>query len=266
MINVLKNPEPEILTKQKNSWTTDLLNLLQQYHSFVKIPKKQRNFLEARYKHPEIINALKSKNGSLKCVYCESYVDLSGPRNVEHFHPKSLYPQETYEWDNLFICCANCNGQKNNFDTKQNPFIHPEQENAEEYLTFDCITYVPIYESGISHQKALNVIEQCDLDRNTLIRKHSDLYIAFNGNRKALNDLINQYKTYKSSEAKKKCLNKIYASICYLKILASEEAEYAGYIRYLLRKFSTVKDAVSIINQHKDFVGLINDFDWGFDF
>ena len=47
---------------------------------------------------------------------------------------------------------------------------------------------------------------------------------------------------------------------------ASDEAHYAGYMRYLLRKYPVVAEAVNIVNNHKDDLGLPLGFCWNFKF
>jgi uncharacterized protein (TIGR02646 family) len=40
-----------------------------------------------------------------RCCYCE---DARG-EDVEHFHPKNLYPQLTFAWSNYLLACSACN-------------------------------------------------------------------------------------------------------------------------------------------------------------
>lgn len=43
--------------------------------------------------------------GTRRCCYCE---DALGT-DVEHFKPKSLYPELTFEWTNYLLACSACN-------------------------------------------------------------------------------------------------------------------------------------------------------------
>jgi len=47
---------------------------------------------------------------------------------------------------------------------------------------------------------------------------------------------------------------------------ASDDAHYAGYMRYLLRKYGEIRDAVNIVNSHKDVLGISSGFHWNFTF
>lgn len=70
-----------------------------------------------------------------KCCFCETNVnEESKYMEVEHFHPKSLYPNEVVSWNNLLPICKRCNGKKWNHDTKNIPIIHPAIDNPKEHL------------------------------------------------------------------------------------------------------------------------------------
>ncbi|OQY54394.1 MAG: hypothetical protein DRR08_10845 [Candidatus Parabeggiatoa sp. nov. 2] len=70
------------------------------------------------WKKPYIIRAL-LKMSSDKCCYCECNVtEESNYLEVEHFQPKSLYPDKVVVWDNLLPSCKRCNGTKRDHDTQ----------------------------------------------------------------------------------------------------------------------------------------------------
>jgi hypothetical protein len=48
--------------------------------------------------------------GAQRCMYCEDSVS----DEVEHHHPKNLYPGRVFDWDNYLYSCGPCNGPKNN--------------------------------------------------------------------------------------------------------------------------------------------------------
>lgn len=43
-----------------------------------------------------------------KCAYCE----LVAAKDIEHFYPKSAFPDRTFRWTNLLKGCKNCNHAK----------------------------------------------------------------------------------------------------------------------------------------------------------
>ena len=83
---------------------------------------------------------------------------------------------------------------------------------------------------------------------------------------KVLIERIKIYNGRKRESSKAKDAIALYNSMLELRAEASDNAQYAGFMRYLLRKSSEVREAVMIINQHKEDIGLSSDFDWGFRF
>ena len=55
-----------------------------------------------------------------KCCYCELKLGEEGKyMQVEHYHCKSLYPDEVVLWENLLPSCNRCNTNKSSHDTKK---------------------------------------------------------------------------------------------------------------------------------------------------
>lgn len=267
MIKVIKGKEPQVLIENKAQWTGDLMKLVSKYGTYDAIPQTEKNAAIKNYAHPEIVAALLGRGGKAKCIYCESYVNVSGYANIEHYHPKSLYPKETFSWDNLFVGCTLCNTPKNNFDTVAKPFIHPVIENPEDYLTFDELNYVPKFTSGVSYEKAKNLIEACKFkERTALVREHANVLCAFLDTRNKINEKITHYNGARKEKSKISDAIDILQSLMVLNGEAYDDAEYAGYMRYLLRKSTEVKNAVLIVNVHKDDLGLPDGFEWSFNF
>jgi uncharacterized protein (TIGR02646 family) len=47
---------------------------------------------------------------------------VTGAKSVEHFKPKSKYPDLAYEWDNFRLVCGLLNGRKGNYEDVLDPF------------------------------------------------------------------------------------------------------------------------------------------------
>lgn len=264
MIKINKSNEPQLLKDNKIRWTNDLLNLVKKYGSYNAIPKREKEAAIKYYAHPDIQTALLGGQAKAKCVYCESYVNATGYANIEHYKPKSLYPELTFEWDNLFVGCTLCNIPKNNFDTGKEPFIHPTYDDPEDYLTFEDMIYYPKDSTGLAYQKANNLIKECKLDRIVLVRKHADIQCQFMSNKQMLIEKMNHYNGLKTEPARYQDAADILSSLTVLNSEASDDAEYAGYMRYLLRKSKEVKEAVTIVNNHKDDLDIPSGFIWSF--
>ncbi|WP_240358295.1 hypothetical protein [Myxococcus vastator] len=55
------------------------------------------------------VTLTKMCSGARRCAYCEDSV----ADQVEHFRPKSLYPECVFAWMNYLYACSTCNLRKN---------------------------------------------------------------------------------------------------------------------------------------------------------
>ncbi len=158
-----------------------------------------------------------------KCAYCESHIAHIDYGHIEHFRPKSKYPGLCFEWKNLLLGCAICNGSTykgTNFPTAKlnGPIVNPTTENPDDFLTFiyDPLTGVSSVlgknKRGDTTWKLLG-LNRTELvkHRNSMVRKLSFVAIqASKGDLDALNEL-------------KSCLNK--------------DEEYSAFAKMLFKKF-----------------------------
>jgi 5-methylcytosine-specific restriction endonuclease McrA len=109
----------------------------------VELIDKVRKKLTAQYKadHEKTvwdktyIKAALLEMSAGKCCYCECKLgEESKYLEVEHFHPKTLYPDEVVVWENLLPACKRCNASKRDHDTKEEPIIHPVRDNPQLHL------------------------------------------------------------------------------------------------------------------------------------
>lgn len=114
------------------------------------------------------------------CMYCL----LTHGTDIEHFWPKSKYPQHMFQWPNLLLCCSECNEFKGEWfplDAGGEPLlIDPTKEDPWNSLDFDPETgnlgalvletrsYSP---KGIATVKALKLNE-----RETLSREYRRIF------------------------------------------------------------------------------------------
>ena len=101
-----------------------------------------------------------------KCCYCESRFHADTPPEIEHFRPKSAVRQKAatgreypgyywlaYSWDNLLMCCRECNLKKSDFfplvneskrarnhhdelDVEDPLFVDPGNEDPRDHIDF----------------------------------------------------------------------------------------------------------------------------------
>lgn len=62
------------------------------------------------------------------CAYVGTRIErVTGSRSVEHFKPKSRYPDLAYEWSNLRLVCGIMNGRKGDYEDVLDPFAIPDK-------------------------------------------------------------------------------------------------------------------------------------------
>ena len=114
-----------------------------------------------------IVDTLKAATYS-KCAFSEMRLDEEGKyTQIEHFNPKSRYPDEVVEWTNLLPICNVCNSKKWNWDTKQKPLVNPMDEDPKEFF---FIRNGRINARDVSNKKATDTIEQYDLNNSEQLR------------------------------------------------------------------------------------------------
>lgn len=116
-----------------------------------------------------------------RCAYCES--ELSSQMHIDHFRPKSTYPQLYYSLENIYPVCVECNNSKGakfplkneeqdflsnkitvDLSTEITLLINPIEDNPEEHLRFnDDGSVSPLTENGEVTIRTLN------LNRKSLI-------------------------------------------------------------------------------------------------
>ena len=142
MIPLQQTPKPDYLTDEK------VQELTKQYQ----LDTKKTVWNRSEIKEP----LLESSNK--KCAYCECILqETDSYSQVEHFHPKSLYPEEVVIWENLLPACARCNARKGNHDTVNIPIINPYKDLPKEHLSTQGLRLYPKTEMGTITIKRLNL-------------------------------------------------------------------------------------------------------------
>lgn len=75
------------------------------------------------------------------CIYCRMRDSPARERlfAVEHYLPKSRYPERETDWSNLFYACSTCNGHKSNFVREPGSpkyFPNPVDDSMFEHLRY----------------------------------------------------------------------------------------------------------------------------------
>jgi HNH endonuclease len=104
-------------------------NLLQIIGSNQDVPES----LKTAYRDSRIKAILRVETGD-KCAYCESKISHVYFGDVEHILPKAVYPELTFEHENLTLVCAVCNNSKGAFCDPSAPLLNPYIDDPFEFI------------------------------------------------------------------------------------------------------------------------------------
>ena len=163
-----------------------------------------------------------------KCCYCEKQIGLGFPdMHIDHYRPKSLYPDLVVEWDNLMPCCGDCNRSKSNHDTVKMPIVNPFIDEPKNYFFLKDFRYKAIdnrYDSVAN--TTINILGLNDLDK-----KCKNRYIIVTKILDDLNALLNNAQRNKDVLKTDIALsNSIKRRLCGILRLCTPEAEYSAFV------------------------------------
>jgi uncharacterized protein (TIGR02646 family) len=62
------------------------------------------------------------------CAYCDGSLEVTSPPTIDHFLPKTHYPELVYAWANLYLACVMCQKEKaRKFDSQINRVIYRDE-------------------------------------------------------------------------------------------------------------------------------------------
>lgn len=247
MIKIRKAPAPQVLIDNKDAWTAALKDAINRYGGYDKIPSQEKQTLLAHYRHKDIKKALAESSHS-KCAFCESKPGESGNMEVEHFSPKSIYPDLTFEWDNLLPACRKCNEAKLAFDTIDEPIIDPSKLDPETVLTYSCLRICPI--GGTDNEDcAKTTIEVCNLNCNRLYTARAKLMQSLTEYADGLKDKIGYILEADTDLKRKIRITKLRNSLDEIDSLLGDDSVYAGFCRWFVSQCPEYVEAKKIISE-----------------
>ena len=103
-----------------------------------------------------------------KCAFSEVILNQEGKyMQVEHFYPKSKYPEKVLEWGNLLPCLNVCNSRKRDLDPSRHPLVNPFFDNPKDFFYIEngriCVL-------DSKNKKAINTLEAYDLNNPGQLR------------------------------------------------------------------------------------------------
>lgn len=178
MKNVIREAEPAILKKNKKKWTKDLMTAVKSYH---RTGKRVPSYLQERYRKDEIKDTLKrmysDQEENYFCCYCETEIDIVDYPHIEHKMPKDpdMFPEQTYEWDNLHLVCTKCNGNKRNLWDNAHPILDAAIDiPVSDHMAY-TVDYTGIYRQGLT-DRGNTTIEHAKLNRKKLLKARQKIY------------------------------------------------------------------------------------------
>ncbi len=180
MIRVTRIAKPEILSKKEVIWTKELQNALAEFRKN-KIPKNRKKLNSAfnKYKHKQIKDSLRMMFVG-KCAYCESHISHVGYGHIEHYQPKSKFPERCFDWDNLLLGCEICNGKRYKGDKfpdshENGPFVNPVTENPDDFFDFEFDPNTGTANVIPKNNRALTTEKELGLNRPELLIHRSSV-------------------------------------------------------------------------------------------
>ena len=247
MIKIKKASPPQVLIDNKDSWTAALKNAINQYGGYDKIPAQEKESLISHYRHKDIKHSLcVSSHG--KCAFCESKPGESGNIEIEHFAPKSLYPDLTFEWENLLPACRKCNEAKRDFDTVKESIIDPSKIDPEAAFTYAYLRIRPIV--GTEHENSAKAtIEVCNLNSNRLYTARAKLMQSLTEYTDGLKDKIEWILEADTEYKRKIRITKLRNSLDEINSLLRDDSLYAGFCRWFVSQCPEYIEARKIVTE-----------------
>lgn len=138
MHTVRRGPEPQALGSVQRKYTPRWVKHYRDGLSTKPSDSKWRDF------HENVSNAFSSN-----CGYCEELCN----GEVDHFRPKSKFPELVYEWNNWVLVCHTCNWKKSNHWPPAgyvDPCTKSQRARPESYFDFDTKTGEILPKSGLT--------------------------------------------------------------------------------------------------------------------
>lgn len=184
-----------------------------------------------------------------KCAYCECSIVDGIDMHIDHFYPKSLYPQLVVDWNNLMPACPHCNRNKKDVDPIRTPIINPTKEDPKEYFYLKDYRYM--CKHGQDDMKAKNTIGIFTL--NDMHCNVSKRYQLGNSLHEKINDIANKAILY----AEAGCIdivsrNQIRNSCRDILLLAQNDSQYTAFMATIIfhdEEYSSIKSVLCRIGE-----------------
>lgn len=244
MIKLSRESKPVILEHNEYAWTSDLMAAVAAHGGYSKIPKEQKEKLIVHYRHQDIKGRL-FESSLQKCAFCEMKPGESGNIEVEHFAPKSLYPNLTFKWENFLPACRKCNGFKDDHDALIQPIVNPYDTDPEEVFHYKDIRIT----ANDHHNKEVGelTIKICGLNSVRLMKPRADILVSLHGFSESLEIAIKDYEQADTDLKRANRKRKIRESLETIESLSNPSEKLSGFCKEYLRKCEAFHEAKRIV-------------------
>lgn len=160
MLQIIKE-EPEFFISKKKTIT---------------FPNQSSSWEEISDIRADLRKHILEKEQDNLCVYCEKKITSNKEKsNIDHFKTRNLFPNLTFEYNNLFVSCKNpnhCSEHKDKKGLNQKQFdelLHPTQD-IESILEYTYIGEIDSKES-----KGKFTIEALNLNNKSLVEERKTI-------------------------------------------------------------------------------------------
>jgi uncharacterized protein (TIGR02646 family) len=188
MIFVKRTDMPASLANNAQLWVKEyLVARVVEDENPSEVNKKARKRAEKKYAQDDVRKALSEGMFNGKCAFCERKKDYP---EIEHFYPKSTYPEKCFEWENLILSCKQCNmspnkGIKFPLSSDGQPlFINPCEDDPADHISF-------VFERDDAHpdgfiatakgktERGRVTIEEIGLNRPNLLKERTEYLLPY---------------------------------------------------------------------------------------
>ncbi|WP_179998174.1 MULTISPECIES: HNH endonuclease [unclassified Acinetobacter] len=233
---------PQILQDKQKEWTDHLLSLVSKYGSYKEIPKEEKASALSHYRHKDITTPLFDSSYQ-KCAFCESTPKDSGNIEVEHFYPKSIYHDKTFDWENFLPSCRKCNDSKLAHDVGVEPILNPYESD------FDPSEH---FEFTLARMKGKTEIAKMTIDvcglKSRLYDPYSNLIKVFCEYEQDLEEALQELEVKDTERKKQNQLRKISESIARIENLMQPTKKYSYFCSCMIKDSEIYNQAKTILS------------------
>lgn len=245
MIKLNRQPKPQVLIDNQEDWTVQLNAAIAKNGGYSKIPKQEKEKLIAPYRHRDIKAPLFSSSLE-KCAFCETKPSESGNIEVEHFAPKSKYPNLTFEWDNFLPACRKCNGSKDDHDSLIEPIVNPYDSDPDDFFSYKDIRIAANDNAG--KNVAEMTISVCGLNSVRLMKPRADILVGLHGFSAAIEEANQDFQNANSERKRQNRKRKIREAIELVERLTEPSEKFSGFCKQYLEGCDPYKMAKAIVS------------------